>query len=64
MRLLVVAQLEAEAPVERLHPPEVREHADEAGEATVVASANVSGATSVGREQLPAERGEVVERAP
>src|SRR5437588_12352725 len=63
VRLLAVADLEAETPVVRLHAAEAREDADEAREGDGRRLAQRLGRDEARREEVPAECGEVVERA-
>ena len=64
VRRLAVAQLEAEAPVVRLHAAEAGQHADEARETARSSPRRASrGATSVGASSSRGEREQVVERA-
>ena len=57
------AQLDTEAPVVRIHPPEVRQHADEPGERHRRRLGERLAETSVGREELAPEVEQVEQRS-
>src|SRR6059058_1592847 len=63
MRPLLVPQLESEAPVVGIHPAEAGQHADETRERHSSRLGERLGCDERGRQQLPAEREQVVERS-